>query len=676
MPAGSYQVDVRYVASDHASGAIEKIGRSARGAGVGLDSLHGIVGEVTAGFDKLASAALTVGTIGFGAALTGGIMAVKTGLTGFNSVVESSQIAFAGLFRMFGAAPNVEVGLGAAKKLTSEIYKDAAALPGEFTDFVDIAQTLASPLLHAGRGIEEIRDMTRQTAIAAAMTNVPFSVAGREMTMMLEGWVTRQNVLARHLGISAKSVDAMGRTFKDMTTAQRIDFINERLKTSAELLPLYEKSWQGLTTTLISSVKSLLGRATLPLFDALKKDFADMITFLDSGRAKDAADEAGGVLLAIHDKIRAGVEWIGAHWSEIKDDAVNFARQIADAFERVWPLVQRIGGYLAQQAKDPAGFLEKMLLVRGTLGALSFATSPTGISMASKLFGGGGGAAAVSAGGKAITNVSQYGIVAKSEADIAAEAAFGGQTGIAAAAPAAEGGAGGLAAASSAAGPLAVALIALIGAVDTVTMSEEEHNSTLHWMGNAGKEMWREVRDNFGAMWGELKVMFEDIWASARPLVDLMGIALFGAIDGLIYVVRAAIWPFKALARAIRWVLSKIPGSGVSEGGAELTPGTGAVGLDVAGGAGGKLGKAAGRQQKELKAVGLWSENIGEQAEVLADAQKKMGGAGKTNITNRIFFSILSEQDPERLARSVATHLDRELKRPRRPLGSGTFVSG
>jgi hypothetical protein len=110
------------------------------------------------------------------------------------------------------------------------------------------------------------------------------------------------------------------------------------------------------------------------------------------------------------------------------------------------------------------------------------------------------------------------------------------------------------------AGAATIALAALAGSVDVVTMQTREQSSIIKWMGETGQEVWRDIKDNFGSAVAETKETFSNLWHSVRPLVDLLGIALLGAIDGVIYGFRLLLLPLRGLAAGIDYVVSMIPG--------------------------------------------------------------------------------------------------------------------
>ncbi len=617
MSGVDYKVSVLY--DVQTSGAESKV----KGLSSAFDSLGKMAGSAGSIMDSMASTMFSVGAGLATLGAAGAIGAIKKGLNDINGGLESARIGFASTFEMLGAATNFDQGLGMAKGLIEDIRADAKALPGEFSDFVQIGKSLAPAMVGAGKSMQELRDMTRQTAIAGAnFLDSDFKTAGREMAMLIHGRASSHNTLGTNMGITA-TTQVNGKDFNKATDDERIKFLNERLSKGDNALKAYERSWAGLTSTMTDGIKALLGRATLPLFDRIKQSISGINDILASGKAEKLADVIGRDLVIAYDYLAEKGQYIAGHWAGIRDSAVKFGSEIRDAFEKIWPIVERIGSYLGEKLKDPGEFLKHAAELRIGLGVAEHA--PGIMKGASSLLGGEG---------------------------------LGGLAG------------GGAAGAVAAAGAAAVALVALAGAVDVVTSAETRYvdisGATIDeqmrqgmdfwdFIAAYGKGMWLEIKENWSSAWAETSDALSMLWSAVHPLVDVMGVALLGAIDAVIYAFRLLLAPITAL----KYAIEKIAGPQIEGGG-----------IDIAGAI-----KRAGAKDKELKAVG-WNPSDAELAMMTKTASHvagKLGGKGATNVTVNAPLTVLSDADPDRLAMKVATHVAGKMRNATTSLGSPTF---
>lgn len=665
--AYDYRVRTAYEADDKQSPKIKAIASNAeKMASIVGDKVKNAFSSAGAAMDSfVASGAKMVGIAG-AIALGGAIHGIKTGLVDINAHVEQTEIGFATIFNMLGKT-GIEGGLTLAKGLISDIRKDAKDLPGEFKDFVGMAQTLSAPLINAGKGVEDIRNLTRQTVVSASALQVPFEQAAREMAMLVEGRAGTHNLLGMRLGINAHTMvegaNGAKTEFNKASTADRLKLIQELLAKGDESLQKFSKSWEGLSSSAIDAVKQLLGRATMPLFEKLKLDLEKINNLLGSRNAGDFADMVGDALVRGHDYAIEAVDYIHGRWVEIRD----VGRELIEDLKKGWQFIEP---YAKKAAEHPVETIKSLALLRGGLaagqGAMSLAGNPLVGDMLKGIMKGGGAAAEGGVGGSAISNVSQLGILggADREAQMAFHVAGGGglfDAGMAGAqiAPAAEAVAPSLMAIVGPAGAVAIALAAVIGAIDLLTMDGAELGAFFNTMSKAGQEVWRDIKENFGAAVTSAGQTLKDLWTAARPLVDMLGFALLGAIDGAIYAIRGLLYPFQQLAAAIAWVVKKIPG---------LTPGgTGFSGEENMGG-----------QKKapiDLKRVGDIHTELEAMDAMNANKASKLHGAGKTTVTNHNYFTVMQENDPERFAVNVATYLDKVSKHPTRPAGVSSFLT-
>jgi hypothetical protein len=575
----------------------------ATAAHAGAASMASIGASVAGAMDHMAMLAAGAATAGAAVAGAFAFHAVHEGLTKVNASVENSKIGFASLFNMFGAVPDIQGGLGMAATLMAGIRKDAAALPGETQDFVSMAQVLTGPILQAGKGVKEIRDLTRDTVVSAAALSVPFEVASREMGMMLAGTVSSHMPLAAKLGINAHTMVG-SKTFHDASTAERFDFIEDKLKKAKDALPLFEHSWAGLTSTMADKWHMFLGKATEPLFSGIKGSMIRGLTWLDAHQQKvdEIADSVGHKLgqawnyvdgLAY--RIPGWIRWASDEWDAWSPKVVAFGHELEHAFAKAWPWIEKIGGYLEEKLKNPGETIKQLAMLRLGAGAAqmlpgmlqagasakSIFTSAAGAGSSSTE-----AAAQIAKGvGDGIKNVSDYGIKggAEHEANIAAFltsphqwsgpgggglfdalAPVGAGAGMTAGAEPVALGFSGLIAEL---GPLVIAAAAatvalgmVAGAAHLATIDPSKETGLLAAEANVFTFVMHNTKYQAIELGGQFVRLGTSLWHAVEPLVDILGVGLMGAVDLVVIALRVLIWPLEKLAGAVEWIVDKIPG--------------------------------------------------------------------------------------------------------------------
>jgi hypothetical protein len=645
--AYDYRVRTAYEVDDKASPKIKKMADHAGHAAKAIDGLKSVAKGAAGAFDALVSSGAKLAMLGGGAAGAGALAAIKFGLVDVNAKVEDTKLGFATIFNML-ANTGIDNGLVLAQSLVEDIRKDAKELPGEFGDFVAMAQTITAPLLNAGKGMQDIRDMTRQTVVAAASLNVRFDQAAREMAMLIEGHAGGHNVLGGRLGITAhtqvKKAGGGTSEFNKATAAERIAHINALLEKGDQSLKHFGKSWSGLTSTMVDSMKQFLGRATFPLFERIKGSVEGINKLLESPKMNDLADAIGRDLVIAYDKVVDLSGWVADHWEDIKRAGIDFATTVRDLMKEVLPIAKQIAQHLGE---DPKGALKSLIAMRVGAGAIGAIPNVASLGMQAASMGGKGG-------GAAVNSVGDY----QKFLDAGVKGGFANAAGV-------EGGAAMGVAGAGAAAALGVALIALVGAIDVLTPNVTNTGDIFKWMQGVGQEVWRDIKDNFGAAITETTQFLKDLWVSVKPLVDLLGIALLGAIDGAIYAFRNLLAPLRAFAAAVAWALKKI-GLGNNEVSSTTSNIDDGYGMDP---------KFKNRVLKEVDHSKVDAELAALDALAANQKAAKLKGAGKTTVNNTNYFTVMQENDPERFAVQVATYLDKVTRNPVRPTGVSTYLS-
>lgn len=505
----------------HAAGkAADKASRSleaAKGVATAAAGAIGKAGDIVGGaIDGLVSFAAkgvaTLGAAGIGAAMLG----LKVGIVDVNAKLEDTEIGFTTLFHTIGGS-DMNDSLEQARQIMGEIRKDAKDLPGEFGDFVGMAQTLTAPLLNAGKGVEDIRNLTRDTVVVAASLGVRFDQAGREMAMLLEGHAGGHNVLGTRLGITTHT-QVNGKEFNKASAAERMDFITKKLGPAKDSLDLFSKSWGGLTSTLMDTGKQFLGNATSGIFGAAKKDMISLIQW--TGRHEDQinvlARHIGYKLVDAYDVVRGKALWFADHWDVVNDKIDAFRGRLLAAWHEIEPLARRAALFLEHEASNPERMAKHLLLARAGAGAASAAPGllSGGLQLGAFMRGSGGVAEAVEKGvakGIAAQGGGLFGEAGALEASLGGNALLADSLG------------GGGAAAAGGVGAGAVAFAALAAAAVMAVAAVDNVSGSLSILSALGTDTWSTLSHLFEAIAGP--------GTAIREIIGGIGAVMIRAVD-------------------------------------------------------------------------------------------------------------------------------------------------
>jgi hypothetical protein len=376
--------------------AAQKYQASLQRAGAAAAGLHGqLMGVadravgVAAGFAKWAA-------FGAGAA---GIGAITFGVMGLNNQLEKSQIALGAIFQAQGVSPTLNAGLQLAGGTIEKMRADAAKLPGEFTDLLNIFTTASVPALRSGAGVQQFADLSARAMAAGAVASMPLDQVAREFAMLLEGRSGAHNVFGmRLLGLAGDAAEA----FNKKTAPERFALISKELNKYGDALEAFGGSFEGKWTTAIDNAKNLLRLGTAPLFEKGKDALGAINEWLTSPAALRRAENLGRTLAD-------GFEWAKAKLDEwlpsIEKFATNAWVKLSDLWVQALPYVERFSAALKTALEDP-GTIDKLirlleLYVAAKLGGGVLSVAATVGGAAAPFARGWGGRAAAGAAGAA-----------------------------------------------------------------------------------------------------------------------------------------------------------------------------------------------------------------------------------------------------------------------------------
>lgn len=342
--------------------------------------LPGKVAAATAGVDKLGGSLSRVSSeaVAFGGKLadayTGAVERVGAlvlnmgklaavgvmggavyGVTVLNNELEKTQIGIGALLNASGKSSGMVNGMDQAAGLMSQMRKDAAALPGEFSDIATIFKSSASSAFNAGMDPRGLEKLSAQAMAVGAVQGLGSDMVGRELSQLFEGRAGAHNVLGARLGFTGDRAKSLN----DASGADRIKMITGEIAKYAPAIDVMATSFQGLTTTTISSLKQVGAAATEPLFERVKLTLMDVNQWFTDNQSRVAAwSERVGVKIA--DAFEWGKATVLEWYPAIEAFAENAYAKLSEVWKSIGPTVKEIAAGLKDAMGDP-GTIDKII---------------------------------------------------------------------------------------------------------------------------------------------------------------------------------------------------------------------------------------------------------------------------------------------------------------------------
>ena len=212
-------------------------------------------------------------------ALGAGFVSAATSLTKLNKELESTTNQLAGSIQVYKFAANYNDALLMAEGTLRRIKKDAADLPGTDTDFIR-SFSINFPE-QAQRGVktldEAINRSNRLTAVLLTK-GVDSNQIGRDLGLMMRGQagadVRSFMELKGQMGVK----DAAA--FNALSAQKRFEKLDEVIKKNKDGIDAFANTWEAVSSTSESYMKSLVIAGSKPLFEEAKKNLKAMNDYL------------------------------------------------------------------------------------------------------------------------------------------------------------------------------------------------------------------------------------------------------------------------------------------------------------------------------------------------------------------------------------------------------------
>ncbi len=310
-------------------------------------SFGSAIGSAAAGIERLGDAAI-------GAVASAGRWAAAGAAAGaaygvhLNSELEKSKLSLGAIFTAQGITDGMGNGLKMASATIKEMRKDAAMLPGEFSDLLSFFKLGATPAFNIGASTKDLEKLSANAMAAAAATGVQMDQAAREFAQLLQGRAGAHNVFGSMLGLRAEN-------FNHLSGGERLKAIQEALGKYQGSIAEYGKSFDALSSTMRDNAKETLRRATAPIFTRIKEQLSTANTWFDSNQEKVGrfADRVGESLQHGFD---VGRQKIAEWWPAIQTFAANARAEFEKIWATVGPLLAKLESFAKQGLADPKLF--------------------------------------------------------------------------------------------------------------------------------------------------------------------------------------------------------------------------------------------------------------------------------------------------------------------------------
>jgi hypothetical protein len=262
--------------------------------------------------DEAKESILSLGTA-FKAFVAG--FAIKE-IASIGSTFEQNRIQIAGFLSALGLSSDFNAGLRDAEGIIQKITTDAAKLPGEAEEYVEVFKANAAFLKTGlpGANAGKIADFTNKlTAVAKTVaSSLDANQIAREAGMLLaaQGRAGGHNVLWTKLMPFLMQLDGQAnitaQSFNAMTQPKRVQLLQAAFAKLQPMLDASASSFDAMYGAAVSMVKQLTRKITGGLFEQMKKglDQLNHLFFDDNGEltafGRNFVDQAKTV-----------VKWIG-----------------------------------------------------------------------------------------------------------------------------------------------------------------------------------------------------------------------------------------------------------------------------------------------------------------------------------------------------------------------------
>lgn len=269
--------------------------------------------KASSAMDQLSRSARSVSRIVKAGALGFGLGSALKSAISYNSALEETQIRLTAMFQgnLGGTfADNQRRAAGFMKQMRM----DAEATPGTFQDMVGFSQEIAGHVTRAGGSMEDLRKITKGGVVAAAVFGEEAGLAARDIQQALSGTLGSKDRFAKQLlgpmKMTAVEWNRIVKTNPNKGVEMLINaFDQKHIKDASKA---YQNSFKGVSSTLRSQLMDVLGMATGPLTEELKKEMQKASAWLKNNKetVKNFARSVGKTLVKAFRLVKSAMQFL------------------------------------------------------------------------------------------------------------------------------------------------------------------------------------------------------------------------------------------------------------------------------------------------------------------------------------------------------------------------------
>lgn len=265
--------------------------------------------------------------ISMGTALTGivaGLALHKVAEIG--STFEQNRNAIAGFMQALGLSSNFNDGLEDASAIMRQITNDAARLPGEADEYIEVFRA-GLPELKAGMPGASAIEMAKFTNTITALgktLKIDAPQIGRDLKLMLGaqgragGHVKTFQDLLAFMRLVPGQANLNAQSFNAMSQEARVALLQQTFASDGlqSMLNASASSFDAMTGALKSGITQMVRLGTMGLFEGMKEDLDDLNkTFFDADgnlteTGKDVVEMIAGVSRVVARLLRDGKDLV------------------------------------------------------------------------------------------------------------------------------------------------------------------------------------------------------------------------------------------------------------------------------------------------------------------------------------------------------------------------------
>lgn len=276
-------------------------------------------------------------TAGFGIAGVAGIGAlIKSGFTA-KQTFEDLQVILGstlGIARGLGFQKGYQLAAQELLKIEQMSFRSPTTAQG----LISIYKQIAPPLSTMGASLEQIRNMTLQSSIAAKALGFNMDDIGFGLARMIGGISTSHDVLFRQMkntGLVRRDMEA--EELNSMDPAKRMALVREILKRYGEAAKTVGQTWSALHSA-IGDITTKVRRIFVDsgLYKAVKRDADAFVTYYEHNEKMILAgvEKYGHMLVPVYAVLRDAVISIIKHGKEFLDTLDAWGNKLLELQQR------------------------------------------------------------------------------------------------------------------------------------------------------------------------------------------------------------------------------------------------------------------------------------------------------------------------------------------------------